>query len=83
MSEWRPIETAPKDGTEIDVWDYCHNPKWRPEAHGIGSGRRITDVHWENGHWVQWDWEYGSYLEVDDNPEYTISHWMPVPGVPK
>lgn len=33
MVEWRPIETAPRDGTKIDVW------------HG---GERMTDVYWSD-----------------------------------
>lgn len=33
MVEWRPIETAPRDGTKIDVW------------HG---GERMADVYWSD-----------------------------------
>ena len=34
MSDWKPIETAPKDGTVIDLW---HK-----------NGFRITDVWWDD-----------------------------------
>ena len=33
MSEWQPIETAPKDGTVVDMW----------HVHGF----RIADVWWD------------------------------------
>lgn len=32
MSDWKPIDTAPKDGTDIIVW-----------AHGRALGARWTD----------------------------------------
>lgn len=35
-SNWLPIETAPKDGTAIDIWT-----EW---------GRK-TDVYWDGTHW--------------------------------
>jgi hypothetical protein len=77
---WLPIETAPKDGTEIDVWEYCHDPKWRPDV-GIEHGMRLTNVRWYEGHWEQWSDE-GNWLWLW--PEhYTISHWLPIPTAPK
>lgn len=44
MSEWQPIETAPKDGTEL----LCYV---RNKSHGD-----IYDIaEWWNGGWW-WDW---------------------------
>jgi hypothetical protein len=75
VPEWRPIDTAPKDGTRIDVWL---------------SGGRIPDVYWglprhdcgEAGAYCDscpvgegWCDAYG-YLTEDEQP----THWMPLPA---
>lgn len=67
MSDWLPIETAPKDGTTIDLWT-----KYL---------QRVADAKWMNGRWVVWgtngfespDWE-----AVFPEP----THWMPLPNPP-
>jgi hypothetical protein len=65
--EWRDIETAPKDGTMIDV---CTAP--------IG---RTTDVKFRKGQWQHW-WrdEFESFGWVPLS--YPPTHWMPLPQVP-
>jgi hypothetical protein len=79
---WLDIESAPKDGTEIDVWHFCHNPTWRDE-HGLASGMRIENVRWADGGWSVFDSNAGELIRIDDSPEnYTISHWMPLPASP-
>lgn len=85
MSEegWQDIETAPKDGTVIDLW--------------VDSGCRITDAYWgepevdrnfrddeEDG----WDaapgWlknvGFSTYCLGEDE---RATHWMPLPPPPK
>ena len=72
MSEWQPIETAPKDGTTIDIWVPGHD--------------RVSAFFWpEKEIWV-YDEEYISRAFFPDKPPFfpiTPTHWMPYPGKPK
>lgn len=71
---WQPIETAPKDGTPIDLWGVNH-------LHPQKTGRRATDVTW--GPVRDWmgreraDWQHG--MAEDFEP----THWQPLPSAPK
>lgn len=66
---WQKIETALKDGTEVDVW--IHDRKW-------GSGYRCADA-WYDVNRNAWfhRGEYGDCEEI--NP----THWMPIPHPPE
>ena len=69
---WQPIETAPKDGTLIDLFI---------------DGERYVDCRWGDPNqdmedWASWYQRYteswGSAFPVDLNP----THWMPRPSPP-
>lgn len=68
MGEWQPIETAPKDGTEVDVW----------VADGTGGGYRIADAYWCAS---RERWRFNGQIHDiawTDDP----THWMPLPSPP-
>lgn len=80
MSEWKPFETAPKDGSPILVYE-------RGIAHRM-TGRVIHEpemliVRWEadGGYWALIP--SGSYAEDNEALLSTASHWRPLPEPPK
>lgn len=66
MVEWRPIETAPMDGTEVVAWD--------------GSDNIICHWHDSVAGWVT-DWETVSGYDVGWN-KVSPTHWLPLPPAP-
>jgi hypothetical protein len=69
MMEWKPIETAPKDGTRILVFDR--------EYHGEIAA---CEFNKEWG-WVERGLDYAT--EVWGYGEMEPTHWMPLPQPPK
>lgn len=70
MSEWQPIETAPKDGSDILVWDdfEISITFWGKTAHVPIYG------------WIQVD--FGDLYDLEPmEPQPT--HWMPLPEPPE
>ncbi len=86
--EWMPIDTAPTDGTEFDVW--CVDPRF-PQA--VLSGVRFTGVKMRGdksgfGHVLHLPnhtakWQYLDARDADSiYPEWIPTHWMPTPLPP-
>ena len=75
MSDWQPIETAPKDGTIVDLWVYgdrCTNCFWC-------TGEEFDDEDY-TPHWrQQYSEAAGPSFGLDAEP----THWMPLPPPPK
>lgn len=83
---WRPIETAPKDGTLVDLW--CVDPagEFVPE----GGGIRLTDCGWDDvSGWtrIMDDGDEDIVQDWVDNPlglpPWKPTHWMPLPEPPE
>lgn len=79
MSEWRPIETAPKDGTWVLIFT-------ADEVLDDAKGRQICVAQWSdylNGgkttpRWM-FAWFDGGYLGPCGEP----THWQPLPTPPQ
>ena len=69
MTEWLPIDSAPKDGTTIIL--------------GTASGHVAFGKWLDNSRtahpWQGWSTNIGPFGE---NARYPITHWMPLPDPP-
>lgn len=73
MSEWQPIETAPKDGTRILIFDNgCISiANWHEQIDNYN--------HAPFDGWLIFYPDDAFYTQVSENP----THWMPLPEPPK
>lgn len=63
MSDWQPIETAPKDGSAFYVW----LPNWN------GRGPLVRTA------WLFGGWANEFLNGINANPEkFKPTHWMPI-----
>jgi hypothetical protein len=67
---WKPIETAPKDGTIIDLWVLWSDAPAR-RANCKWSGDEVEG--WELGEGFT-QFQYSSWP--------VVTHWMPLPAPP-
>jgi hypothetical protein len=77
IMEWQPIETAPKDGTEVLLF----YPRYRQ---GIFIGHFDVSVHMSHGKETYrsekwWNGGYGGMFGKEPEP----THWMPLPSPPR
>jgi hypothetical protein len=64
---WQPIETAPRDGTRVDLW--------------TNYGERVADAKWDKDGWREWSlggFDSMEWVRLDGTP----THWMPLPPPP-
>lgn len=73
--EWKPIETAPKDGTKILIWGYFQNPM-------------MTFLQWDElgapevSYFCNGKWNGPCAGAHDEYIVYQPTHWMPLPKPP-
>jgi Protein of unknown function (DUF551) len=96
MNEWKPIETAPKDGARILCYwpryeyDWCEDPNEGSEeiliAWWVVNGR-IVSAH-KDGRWPKVT--EGYFHDTCESDDYGLAmaghgptHWMPLPVPPK
>jgi len=80
MSEWQPIETAPKDGTFILVCQTLTKKQAKDKAYGIF----FQVAAWWADEEDEKDGRWAIYCDLPSEPSlhFNPTHWMPLPEPP-
>lgn len=83
VDEWQPIETAPKDGTEILVWRSDAGvllARWTSCAEFLTDAEldKMSDDSAHQEDWFCADFVAGCRMQEDCDP----THWRPLPKPP-
>lgn len=82
MTDWQPMETAPKDGTLVDLWcdgERVPNCSYQHSSYPFGGEK---DWGWFREH-DEFSW-YHVWLDrwIADEFNRPPTHWMPLPYAP-
>jgi hypothetical protein len=86
MSEWRTIESAPRDGTHILLYARdCGSQSECDIQIGFYLGMRFGTLFINNEEWTGWlsVSTYDNGHGDSENEHLTPTHWMPLPEAPK
>ena len=84
MTEWQPIDTAPKDGRTLLLGYFNSHKKWRT-MRGQWFSQDVINEEWEEPDMAGEGW-YETCVENDDMPNcwWTApTHWHPLPTPPE
>ena len=76
MSKWQPIETAPKDGSKVLLWDSDER------KYGVSAWLSQEREHWDQVNATTRKRRvevWGYWPDIDFCP----THWMPLPEPPQ
>lgn len=73
MSDWQPIETAPKDETQVLLWVPAR--PWDAACAVVGEFSGVGRPRWREANIDGWEWD-GPLAEA------APTHWMPLPPPP-
>lgn len=76
--QWQPIETAPKDGTDIWVWSTIDK-----RAESIRFELYDDEIAEEVGEPGFWRYSEDLIADVAEAEGHEFSHWMPLPSSPR
>ncbi|MGP2493324.1 DUF551 domain-containing protein [Mesorhizobium sp. PUT5] len=74
---WQPIETAPKDGTKIQVWEAGY--EWPEVIYYELYNDQVAAEVGESGYWRYADDLFADVAEVEFD---ALTHWMPLSSAP-
>lgn len=75
--QWQSIDTAPKDGSPVDMW--CV----RTHCHGEVTHKRVCDVRWGEMANQFTGKIYDGWIGLGEvYAELEPTHWMPLPPLP-
>lgn len=83
-AEWQPIETAPKDGTPVDLWLLATGENDVEFYSPTASNRegRSADWRWEKRGPNRANWYPLGGFSYPLGPEVKATHWRPLPAPP-
>lgn len=79
MSEWQPIETAPKDGTRVIVYE-PHGVHSRAGRRKVCSCDKVTESYW---HQPGNPAVEGFWTSPMGQVRFKPTHWQPLPAPPE
>ena len=78
VNEWRPVSEPPKENGRYLVIQTDGKHTWQDVCKFATNLRKVDRYSFKKGAgWYGYDSEWG-YYEIDD-----ITHWMPLPELPK